>query len=146
MKRKAATILLAVTLMLLITAISEANEVKIIVRYALTCNGLKDGMPVDFSTSFSSRSPFIQFYSRFQIINGPVDLIERWIDPNDEIVAMREHPAFAGGPVFNFIYPKSLAPGQFITPRVAGWYRVEIVLAGSEVPILSIPFIYDPYR
>lgn len=147
-RRKVALILIAVLFVqsLVMTTAVYAVEPTIIVRYALTCNGLDGGiMPVDFDNEFDSNDDFIQFYARIQVINGPVNLVERWYDPNGFLLASREHSRFTGGLIYNYIETKSLCDGQVSLPQVTGWYKVELSLVGSGVPIVSIPFLYDAH-
>ena len=139
MRRKVALILIAVLFVqsLVMTTAVYAVEPTIIVRYALTCNGLDGGiMPVDFDN---------EFYSWIQVINGPVNLVERWYDPNGFLLASWEHSRFTGGLIYNYIETKSLCDGQVSLPQVTGWYKVELSLVGSGVPIVSIPFLYDAH-
>ena len=121
-----------------------AVEPTMIVRYALTCNGLDAStIPVDFDNEFDGNDDFIQFYIRIQVINGPVNLIERWYDPNGLLVASREHSGFTGGQIYNYIETKKLSKGQISLPKVTGWYKVELSVIGSTAPVVSIPFLYD---
>ncbi|MCR4424572.1 MAG: hypothetical protein NUW23_00030 [Firmicutes bacterium] len=116
------------------------------VRYALTCNGLREGLPVDFDNSFDARDPFIQFYVRLQVVPGTVRVTEQWYDPGGVLIASREYPDFAGGPIYNYIDTKKLAPGQTAVPNTAGWYRIDLTVGDSDTPLVSIPFMYDPLR
>ncbi|MEA4884773.1 MAG: hypothetical protein VB144_14165 [Clostridia bacterium] len=122
-----------------------ATGPSVIVRYALTCNGLRDGLPVDFDDTFDASDPFVQAYVRLQVIDGPVKLTERWYDPEGRVIAVREYPGFTGGPVYNYIGTAKLAPGQTLLPVSGGWYRVELTVNESPNPLVSAPFMYDAH-